>query len=65
MANPSAYYLFRGVATSLDASTYLNKKCACRAYDCQNCGWILRGVDATVLSVQREGDGREEGDAGE
>jgi len=53
------------VATSLDASTYRNEKCTCGAYNCKNCSRILGGVHASVLTIQREGDGRDEGDAGE
>jgi len=51
-------------AASLDASTNRYEKCTCGADDSKNGCWIFWGVHATALSIQREGDGREEGDAG-
>jgi hypothetical protein len=64
VANPrgSAYLL--GITTSLDASANGNEKCTCRTYYSEDSRWIFRGVDTSVLSIQREGDGREEGDTG-
>jgi hypothetical protein len=58
----SAYLL--GITSSLDARTNGNEKCTCRTYYSKDCRWIFRGVDTPVLTIQREGDGREEGDAG-
>jgi len=52
-------------AATLDASASGDEKCTCGANDGKNGCWIFRGVDATALSIQREGDGRENGDAGE
>jgi hypothetical protein len=51
-------------AASLDASTNGDEKCTCGADDSENGCWIFWGVYATALSIEREGDGREEGDAG-
>jgi hypothetical protein len=51
-------------AAGLDASTNRDEKCTCGADDSKNGCWIFWGVHATALSIQREGDGREEGDAG-
>jgi hypothetical protein len=53
-----------GVTASFDTCANRHEKCTCRTDYSENCRWIFRGVNATVLSIQREGDGREEGDAG-
>jgi hypothetical protein len=56
-------FLLGRVAASLDASTNRYEKCACGADDSKNGCWIFWGFHATALSIQGEGDGREEGDA--
>jgi hypothetical protein len=52
------------IAASLDACTSRDEKCTCGADNSKDSCWIFRGVYATALSIKREGDGREEGDAG-
>ena len=58
-------FLLRRITTSLDTSTSRDEKRTCRAHNRKNRRWIFRGIYTTVLSMEGEGDGREEGDAGE
>jgi hypothetical protein len=57
-------FLLGRITTSLDAGTNRNEERTCGAHNSKDSRWIFRGVNTSVLSIQREGDGREEGDAG-
>jgi hypothetical protein len=54
-----------GGASGFDAGACGGKKCSCGADYGEDCGWILRGVIASALCVQRKGDGEKESEAEE
>jgi hypothetical protein len=62
VVRPSRGVYLLGVTASLDARANRHEKCTCRTDYSEDCRWIFRGINTSVLSIQREGDGREEGD---
>jgi hypothetical protein len=55
-----AEILFVGAAAGFDAGSGGSKKCSCGTDGGEDCGWILWGVGAAVLGVEREGNGKKE-----
>ena len=52
-----------GGAAGFDAGPWGSKERSCGADDGEDCGWILGGVSAAVLGVEREGDGKKKSEA--
>lgn len=50
-------------AAGFDAGPRGSEERTCASDDGKDCGWILGGVSAAVLGVEREGDGKKKCEA--